>query len=56
MAPYGGLKWLFWVAAIVLFALAVLGAAGVITVLSWALPAGLLALTLALVPVWGPPA
>lgn len=54
---YPSAKWLFWLAAIILFLLATLVAAGVIaTSLPWLLPAGLLALTLALVPVWGPPA
>jgi hypothetical protein len=58
MPPYAGIKWLFWLAAIVLLLLAVLVAATVITIANsaWLFPAGVLALTLALVPVWGPPA
>lgn len=46
-------KGLLWLAAIILFLLATLVAAGVITAaLPWLLPAGLLALTLALAPWW----
>lgn len=48
------LKWLFWLAAIVLLLLAVLTAAGVIAIANsaWLFPAGVLALVLALLPVW----
>jgi hypothetical protein len=50
-------KWLFWLAAIVLLLLATLVAAGIVSMTApWLLPAGLLSLVLALVPVWGPPA
>ena len=55
MTPPAGLRWLFWLAAIVLLLLATLVAAGVIAMNApWLLPAGLLSLVLALVPVWGP--
>lgn len=55
MPPYGGLKWLFWLASIVLLLLAVLVAAGLITANApWLFPAGVLALVLALCPAWGP--
>jgi len=46
-------KWLFWLAAIVFFLLATLVAGGVLTMTApWLLPAGLLSLTLALLPFW----
>jgi hypothetical protein len=53
---YGNARWLFWLASIVLLLLAVLVAAGVVTMSApWLFPAGVLALVLALVPVWGAP-
>jgi hypothetical protein len=49
-------KWLFWLAAVVLLLLATLVAGGVITMSAgaWLFPAGVLALALALLPVWYP--
>lgn len=54
--PYTSLRWLFWLASIILLVLAVLVGAGVIvsTTLGWLFPAGVLALALALAPVSGP--
>ena len=58
MAPYGGAKWLFWLASVVLLLIATLVYAKVIasTTLDWTFPAGVLSAVLALMPVWGPPA
>lgn len=45
------MKWLFWLAAVVLLLLATLATAGVITLAApWLFPAGVLALALALPP------
>jgi len=47
------LKWVFWLASVVLLLLAVLAAAGVLSLSApWLFPAGVLALVLALLPVW----
>lgn len=52
-AYYGSLKWLFWLAAIVLFVLFILAAAGSLTLAHplVLLGSGLLSLTLALAPI-----
>lgn len=53
---YSNARWLFWLAAVVLLLLATLSAASILVANTpWLLPAGLLALVLALIPVWGPP-
>lgn len=55
--PYGNVRWLFWLASVVLLLLAVLVMAGAITMsATWLFPAGVLAFVLAIMPVWGPPA
>lgn len=56
MTVYANARWLFWLAAVVLLLLAVLVAAGVVSMSApWLFPAGVLALVLALIPVWGAP-
>jgi hypothetical protein len=47
------LNWLFWLASVVLLLLAVLAGAGILSLTAtWLFPAGVLALVLALLPVW----
>lgn len=55
MPQYAGLRWLFWLASIILLLLAVLVAAGAVTMSApWLFPAGVLAFVLAVCPAWAP--